>query len=64
RSFQLGIAASIREEIKLCDYFIDIPEVMKYSLLKNTHGEEIYEIGYNKAKQYFKDHPLDLSQVS
>ncbi len=64
RSFQLGITASIREEIKFCDYFIDIPEVMKYSLLKNTHGKEVFEIGYNKAKKYFKDHPLDPSAIS
>ncbi|MFO8087986.1 MAG: patatin-like phospholipase family protein [Bacteroidales bacterium] len=60
RSFHLGISANVRFRSELCDYFIEIPELMNYSLLKSSQGEEIFDIGYMKAKKYFKDHPLSL----
>ena len=60
RSFHLSVSANILDEANFCDYYIDIPELMDYGLLKNSQGHEIFDIGYNKAKQYFQEHPMSL----
>lgn len=62
RSFHLSIAANVLIKSKHCDYYIEMPELMDYNLLKSSHGQEIYDIGYMKAKQYFKKHPLNLQK--
>ncbi|MCF8331903.1 MAG: patatin-like phospholipase family protein [Bacteroidales bacterium] len=60
RSFHLSISANVNIQARLCDYYIEMPELMEYSLLKSSHGKEIFDVGYMKAKQYFKNHPLNL----
>ena len=62
RSFHLGVAANVLEEASYCDHFIDMPELMEYGLLKNSQGQEIFNIGYNKAKQYFENNPIHLEE--
>ncbi|MFW6019420.1 MAG: patatin-like phospholipase family protein [Bacteroidales bacterium] len=62
RSFHLGVAANILEEASYCDYFIDMPELMEYGLLKNSQGKKIFDVGYTKAKQYFRENPIHLGE--
>lgn len=57
RSFHLGITANVMERANMCDHYIQIPELIGYNLLKSSHGEEIYDIGYMKAMQYFRENP-------
>lgn len=62
RSFHLSISSNLSVQSRLCDHYIEMPELMDYSLLKSSQGKEIFDVGYMKAKKYFKDHPLDLGQ--
>ncbi|MFO8055429.1 MAG: patatin-like phospholipase family protein [Bacteroidales bacterium] len=63
RSFHLSISANINTKVSLCDHYIEMPELMNYSLLKSSNGKKIYEIGYNKTKEYLRDHGRDLKKA-
>ncbi len=55
RSFYLSIAANMRSRIKLCDYYIEMPQLMKFSLLKSSHGEEVFDVGYRLTRSYLEE---------
>jgi NTE family protein len=51
RCFHLAIANSVYSKAGQCDLFIDIP-LFKYDIYDVRKADEIFEIGYNTAKQY------------
>ena len=55
RSFHLGLAANTRIDKKLSDIFISPENMIKYGMFDLNHIEEIFEIGYKKAKEVLKD---------
>lgn len=61
RSFYLSIAANMRSRIKRCDYYIEMPQLMKYSLLKSGHGQEVFDVGYRIARSYLSGQGSNLS---
>lgn len=55
RSFHLGLAANTRIDKKLADVFIAPENMIQYSMFDLTHVQEIFDLGYNTAKEVLKD---------
>jgi len=52
RAMEILIDKDSREKASLCDIYLDFPELSKYSILDFGKMEEIFRIGYEKAKFY------------
>jgi NTE family protein len=50
RTFQLGIKSYTQEEKQACTLLIELEHLSDYHLLDAEKANEIYQIGYNKAK--------------
>ncbi len=55
RSFHLAIAAEIDRKKELFDYFIEPEKLKKYGLFDVKKGKEIFQIGYEAAKEILMD---------
>ncbi|MEL7589382.1 MAG: patatin-like phospholipase family protein [Prolixibacteraceae bacterium] len=53
RSFQLSISSKIHEKKKNTTVFIEPKLLRKFGLFDVNHGKEIFQIGYNEAKNVF-----------
>jgi NTE family protein len=54
KSFQLAINYNVRDRMRLCNCFLEPPELDQYSIMDLKHAYKIFEIGYNYAiKQDF-----------
>jgi NTE family protein len=53
RSFQLSISSKIHEKKKNMTVFIEPKLLKKFGLFDVNYGKEIFQIGYNEAKQIF-----------
>lgn len=54
RSFNLAIFTNVEERMRLCDLFIEPPELKKISVFQYSKAEEIFSIGYDYAKSIRK----------
>lgn len=54
RCLQLAIFNTVAEEKKICDIFIDPPELRSFKTLNFENAEEIIELGYSAAKDVLK----------
>lgn len=61
RSFTLGIEYNVAPSKKLCDYFIEPPEMRNFSYWDFDKAEQIIEVGYNHTKKMIDsgDIPVD-----
>ena len=50
RAMQIMINKQSREKIHYCDAYLEFPELSKYSIIDFKKMDEIFEIGYRKAK--------------
>ncbi|MCC8173221.1 MAG: patatin-like phospholipase family protein [Odoribacter sp.] len=55
RSFHLGLASNTQEDIKLSDLFISPDGLTQYGIFDFKHIEQIYQAGYNTAKEALRD---------
>lgn len=55
RCFRLAIFNTVAEEKKLCDIFIDPPELKSFKTLNFDNAEEIIDLGYTAAKEAFSE---------
>jgi NTE family protein len=51
RMLQLAVSPSQKRMEKLCDLLIEPPALAKYDITDTKHADEIFEIGYQYAKQ-------------
>ena len=58
RSFHVSVNSRIKEMSASCDLFIQPEKVNKYSLLNASAGKELFDLGYEKAKQVLNKHRL------
>lgn len=62
RTMLMIINYQTKEQAKLCDIFIEPQALTKYKVFALSKAKEIYEIGYESAKETFsnlaEDHPL------
>ncbi|MGM0581867.1 MAG: patatin-like phospholipase family protein [Bacteroidota bacterium] len=62
RTMLMIINYQTKEQAKLCDIFIEPQDLSKYKVFALSKANEIYEIGYESAKNSFsklaEDHPL------
>jgi NTE family protein len=62
RTMLMIINYQTKEQAKLCDIFIEPDELSKFKVFTLSKAKEIYEIGYQSAKDTFsnlaEDHPL------
>lgn len=50
RVFHIHVDITMRESIPACHIYIEPKGIEKYDLLKNTHADELFELGYKAAK--------------
>ena len=50
RIFHISVKSLDEEKLKVCDYVIQVGGMEGYNILDSSHADEIYEIGYNHAK--------------
>ncbi len=63
RSFHVSVNSRIKEMAQKCDLFIQPDKVNQYGLLNASAGQELFELGYEKAREVLKKHPLRLQAV-
>lgn len=51
RMFQLTVNNSTKEIKEQCAYFIEPPELSNYDIMDTQHAQEIFDIGYEHAKE-------------
>jgi NTE family protein len=51
RALILSIYTRAKEESKLCDWLIDPPEIARFNMISKKHFREMYELGYDYARQ-------------
>lgn len=52
KSFQLAINYNVRDRIRLCNTFLEPPELDQFSIMDLKHAYKIFEIGYNYAMKH------------
>lgn len=57
RVFFLHSVKEVAKNAKRCHIFIEPPELKKFGMLDLSKGKEIYDIGYQYAKEYLKKLP-------
>ncbi|MEM6736156.1 MAG: patatin-like phospholipase family protein [Bacteroidota bacterium] len=50
RMFQLSINARDSEKKELCNFYIEPPDIERYDFLDTKHAREIFDVGYNYAR--------------
>ncbi|MDW7668346.1 MAG: patatin-like phospholipase family protein [Bacillota bacterium] len=50
RIFHISVKSLNEEKLKICDKVIKVGGLEGYNILDSSHADEIYEIGYNHAK--------------
>lgn len=56
RSFHYMSTSNTLLDRNLCDYLIESNQLSKYSMFDLDHVEEIYELGYDMAHEFFEKH--------
>lgn len=56
RSFHYMSTSNTLLDRNLCDYLIESCQLSKYSMFDLDHVEEIYELGYTMAHEFFEKH--------
>lgn len=51
RCFRIAIYNTVRDDIQLCDLYINPPEIRHFSTLKFDHINDIIELGYTTCKR-------------
>lgn len=60
RSFHYISVANSLEDRNLCDLLIEMDNLSKYQMFTLDHLEEIYNLGYKKAKKILSNHNLNI----
>ena len=55
RSFDFMFRANTKEDGKLCDVLIEMPEVLKYDTFNLDSIAEIYDLGYQQTKKVLEE---------
>lgn len=55
RSFNLSIANNVKQNSKLCDFYIEPQELRNFGVFEVSKAREVIEIGYNYTKEHFID---------
>jgi len=63
RAFHLSIGARISEIAKDCDLFIEPEELQNYRLMDMSVAQEMFDIGYKKAKKVLEESRIFKSQA-
>ena len=50
RVFQLSVNATAQNSLETCDILIEPKKLSTFSILDSSVADELYEIGYNEAK--------------
>jgi len=50
RIFEISTKSMDDEKLEICDYLIQVGGLEGFNILDSSHADEIYEIGYNYAK--------------
>jgi NTE family protein len=58
RAFHISVNSRIHEMAENCDIFIQPEKVNRYGLLNASAGKELFDLGYEKAKEVLKKHRL------
>lgn len=62
RCFRIAIYNTVREDVKLCDLYINPAEVRKYGTLDFKHIPEIIEIGYHETMKELEEHSINFNR--
>jgi NTE family protein len=50
RVFNIHVDSTMKDSIPACDIYIEPKGIEKYDLLKNSHADELFDLGYKSAK--------------
>jgi NTE family protein len=57
RTIHLVTSVNIKPEIPFCDLYIEPPKMTAFSLFGTEKEEEIYQVGYEYAKELLRNYP-------